>query len=324
MARTIVALYDRAEDARRAVDDLTGAGVPRDSISLVASHPGRRDTAGDAGNTDIDADRDAGSGTVVGATLGGVGGAMVAMAALTIPGVGAAVAVGPIAAGLLGAGAGAMAGGLIGSLTRFGVPEHEVHAYAEGVERGGTLLLVHTEGVDADRITRVLARHPPADVRTRGDDSGNRGKDALAGRGADWRTAAWAPFDQSAGPMEVPAPQEQAGYGSDPSRGAHPVAHAGEGRGADWQTVGQAPFDQGAGPVTDDKGRPQDAGERSAEDPAVERGRGRKLDDTDVGQPGTSPGTRGGATAFGGIEREPARRGKTETTGKTETKPGVK
>lgn len=37
-------------------------------------------------------------------------------------------------------------------------------------------------------------------------------------------------------------------------------------------------------------------------------------DDTDVGQPGTSPGTRGGATAFGGIEREKPR---------TQSSPGV-
>jgi len=320
MTRTIVALYDRAEDARRAVDDLIGAGVPRGSVSLVASHPGRRDAGAGTGDTAIDADRDTGSGTMVGATLGGVGGAMVAMAALAIPGVGAAVAVGPIAAGLLGAGAGAVAGGLIGSLTGFGVPEHEAHAYTEGVERGGTLLIVHADGADADRVTEVLARHPPADVRAPGGGEGNRGKDALAGRGADWRTAAWAPFDQSAGPMEVPAPQEQASYGDDPSRGAHPVAHAGEGSGADWRTVGEAPFDQSAGPVTDGpvsdgKGRPQGAGERSAGDPAAGRERERKMDDSDVGQPGTSPGTRGGATAFGGIEREAA---------KTGTKTGVK
>ncbi|HYH39823.1 MAG TPA: hypothetical protein VD860_16500 [Azospirillum sp.] len=276
MAKTIVALYDRAGDAKRAVDDLTGAGVPRDAISLVASHPAERDGGSGATDTDIDADRSAGTGTTVGATLGGVGGAMLAMAALAIPGVGAAVAVGPIAAGLLGAGAGAVAGGLIGSLTGLGVPEHEAHAYTEGVERGGTLLIVHTDRADPDLVTEVLARHPPADVRVPGGGEGHRGKDALAGRGADWRTAAWAPFDQSAGPMEVLRP-DQAG-GGDPSRGAHPVAHAGERSGADWGTVGAQ------------------EGARSA-------------DDTEVGQPGTSPGTRGGATAFGGIEREKGKTG---------------
>ena len=82
---------------------------------------------------------------------------------------------------------------------------------------------------------------------------------------------------------------------------------------ASAQTAGQAPFDQNAGPVTDGQGRPQDAGERSADDPAAGRAHGRTADDADVGQPGTSPGTRGGATAFGGIEREPAK-----------TKPDVK
>ncbi|WP_109122159.1 hypothetical protein [Azospirillum sp. TSO22-1] len=273
MAKTIVALYDRAGDAKRAVDDLTGAGVPRDAISLVASHPAER---GGVADTDIDADRDVGTGTAIATTLGGVGGAMLAMAALAIPGVGAAVAVGPIAAGLIGAGAGAVAGGLIGSLTGLGVPEHEAHAYTEGVERGGTLLIVHTDRADPGRVTEVLARHPPADVRTPGGGEGHRGKDALVGRGADWRTAAWAPFDQSAGPMEVLRPGQAAG--GDPSRGAHPVAHADGRSGADWGTVGK-------------------------------QGGARSVDDTQVGQCGTSPGTRGGATAFGGIERVPAKTG---------------
>ncbi|WP_431862693.1 hypothetical protein [Azospirillum sp.] len=283
MGKTIVALYDRAGDAKRAVDDLTGAGVPRDAISLVASHPAERD--GGSALAGIDADRDASTGTAIAATLGGVGGAMLAMAVLAIPGVGAAVAIGPIAAGLVGAGAGAVAGGLVGSLTGLGVPAHEAHAYSEGVERGGTLLIVHTDRADPDRVSEVLARHPPADVRTPGGGGGHRGKDALAGRGADWRTAAWAPFDQSAGPMEVLRPGQA--DGGDPSRGAHPVAHAGERSGADWGTVGKQ------------------EGERS-------------VDDTQVGQCGTSPGTRGGATAFGGIERVPAKTGEqTKTSVKT-------
>lgn len=293
MASTIVALYDRSDGARRAVEDLTRAGVPRDDISVVGANigGGQRRQPPDAG---IDADRNTGSGTVVGAALGGVGGAMIATAALTIPGLGPVIAVGPIAAGLLGAGAGAVAGGFVGALAGMGVPEADVHAYAQGVERGGTLLMVRTGHVDVDRIRAVLAQHPPIDVRTRGEAGGDAGrdKDALAGRGADWRTSDWAPFDQSAGPMEVLAPQEEAEYGGgDPSLGAHRVAHAGEGRGADWQTVGQAPFDESTGPVTA-SGKPRDAGERS---------------DTEVGQPGTSPGTRGAATAFGGIEREKAR-----------------
>ncbi|HYG90818.1 MAG TPA: hypothetical protein VD978_31695 [Azospirillum sp.] len=319
MARTIVALYDRADDAGRAVEDLLRAGVPRADISVVAAKAGgsRRDQAVDA---DIDADRGTSSGIMIGATLGGIGGAMVAMATLTIPGLGPVVAVGPIAAGLLGGGAGAVAGGLIGALTGLGVPEADVHTYAEGLERGGTLLLVHAGHADSDRISAVLAQNQPADVRTRGDADG--GKEAVAGRGADWRTADWAPFEPGQGPMEVLRPQQQAEHGGgDPSRGAHPVAHAGEGRGADWQTTGQAPFDESAGPVTA-SGKPRDAGERSAADPAAASTPGTSpvRDNADVGQAGTSPGTRGAATAFGGIEREKAR----TQPAPAETKPGVK
>ncbi|WP_448190010.1 hypothetical protein [Azospirillum sp. sgz301742] len=52
---------------------------------------------------------------------------------------------------------------------------------------------------------------------------------------------------------------------------------------------------------------PQGAGERNLDDPAADRAGTRTKDDADVGQPGTSPGTRGGATAFGGIKRETPR-----------------
>jgi len=313
MARTIVALYDRSEDARLAVEELTKAGVPRADISMVAANTGG---AASAGVPD--------AATAFGAVLGGVGGAVLGAAALLIPGVGRAVAIGPVAAGLIGAGAGALAGGLLGALTGAGVPDSVARAYARAVERGGTLLFVHANTVDADRISAALAKHPPVDVRTHGDKDGD--KDALAGRGADWRTTDWAPFESGQGPMEVLRPQQEREHGGrDAARGAHgPVAHAGEGRGADWQTVGQEPFDANAAPVTS-HGKPQDAGERSPGDAAAKKGAsgqasggkagtqqgsGHEADDTDFGQPGTSPGTRGAATAFGGIEREKAKTGK--------------
>ncbi|HEY0836336.1 MAG TPA: hypothetical protein VGE72_20685, partial [Azospirillum sp.] len=74
-------------------------------------------------------------------------------------------------------------------------------------------------------------------------------------------------------------------------------AQAAENRGADWTSAGWAPFDQRPGPMTEvhreDGGKSGSTASR----------RGPAPDSTELGQPGSSPGTRGGATAFGGVER---------------------
>ena len=56
---------------------------------------------------------------------------------LAIPGLGPVVAAGWLASTLVGAGIGAAAGGLTGSLTDVGVSHEDAYAYAEGVRRGG-------------------------------------------------------------------------------------------------------------------------------------------------------------------------------------------
>lgn len=66
-----------------------------------------------------------GAGT--GAALGGLGGFLVGLGALAIPGIGPVLAAGPIAAALAGVGLGAAAGGVIGALTELGIPEDDAH-----------------------------------------------------------------------------------------------------------------------------------------------------------------------------------------------------
>ena len=81
----------------------------------------------------------AGTGAVIGAGAGLLAGAI----GMFIPGLGPILGVGPIAATILGgAGIGAVAGGLTGGLINAGVPDDDAAAYAEGVRRGGVLVLV--------------------------------------------------------------------------------------------------------------------------------------------------------------------------------------
>ena len=190
--QTLTALFDRYEDAADTVRRLEAAGVPRDDISLVsndASHsqyhgavPGDAEPMPDIQHPGTNA------GASLGTLLGGGAGLLAGLGMLTIPGLGPVVAAGWLASTLLGAGVGAAAGGLVGSLTDIGVSETDAHAYAEGVQRGGTLLTVKAESGAAGRIGDLLdhgtAVHMPereGSWRGEGWDGQHVGRGAVTG-----------------------------------------------------------------------------------------------------------------------------------------------
>ena len=188
-SKTLVALFDHLSDARSAVDDLVSAGVPRDSINLVANDASREyesELSRDRNNPRHDG---AGTGATIGTVLGGLAGLLVGIGAFAIPGVGPIVAAGPIIATLTGAGAGAATGGIVGSLADLGVPDSDAHTYAEGVRRGGTLVSVKLSEAEAARVSDLLERHNPIDVES---------------RGSTWQQSGWnQQFDPSAAPYEA-------------------------------------------------------------------------------------------------------------------------
>lgn len=166
MAKTVVGLFDKLEDARRAIEDLTDSGFDRRDISLVASDPNREyqgQMTEDEGN--VAGGTVAGAG--IGAVLGGLGGLLVGLGALAIPGIGPVIAAGPLVSALAGAGIGAAAGGLIGALVDLGIPEQDANYYAEGVRRGGALVTLKTSDELADEAADILNRHNPVDVERR-------------------------------------------------------------------------------------------------------------------------------------------------------------
>ena len=185
MKTTVSALYDNATDAHATVRDLVDDGVRRDDISLVAS-----DAAGeyvDYHGEDFPADDTVG-GAAAGAMLGGIGGLLIGLAALAIPGVGPIVAAGPIAAALTGAGIGALTGGLLGALIDLGVDEDSAEYYAEGVRRGGTLVTAHVDEGIAERVADIMERHDPVDLER---------------RVSYWREQGWTSYDPDADPYTV-------------------------------------------------------------------------------------------------------------------------
>ena len=184
MTETLNGLFDRYDDAQRAVSDLEAAGIPHRDISIVANNA-RGDHA--VGTRAENAGEDAGIGAGAGAAIGGVGGLLAGLGLLAIPGLGPVVAAGWLAATAVGAAGGAVvggaAGGLVGALTGAGVSEDDANVYAEGVRRGGTLVTAKVDDDLAPAARQILNGSHTVDIATRRED---------------YRRDGWTKFDANA------------------------------------------------------------------------------------------------------------------------------
>lgn len=165
MPRIYPGLYDRYDDANRAVADLHTAGVPVDDISLIRSNA---DAAYVPTTTEP---TPAGTGAKIGTVLGGGVGLLTGLGLMAIPGVGPVVAAGWLASTIAGAAVGAVAGaatgGIVGALTEHGVSEEHAHVYAEGVRRGGTLVTARGDETLGSTLDPIYRRTGAVDLDAR-------------------------------------------------------------------------------------------------------------------------------------------------------------
>lgn len=187
MEHTITALYDDFDTAYRVVDALITAGFDRDQISVIANDVDRVYTERYDVNERYDDTDDVSGGE--GAALGAVSGAIIGLGAMLIPGVGPVLAAGPLLSAIIGGGVGAVAGAVTGGITAslidFGVDEDTAHRYAEGVRRGGALVVIHTANDHRDRAMDVMNNYSPIDV------------DSWA---ETWQATGWSRFDEEGSP----------------------------------------------------------------------------------------------------------------------------
>jgi hypothetical protein len=173
MPTTIHALYDTYRDARDAVHALEAIGVDSEDISIIAN----RSDAPEAGPTNTAEGAELGAD--VGAIAGGATGLLAGLGMITIPGLGPVIGAGWLLATMAGffggAAAGLAVGGIVGALVDAGVPEQEAHVYAEGVKRGGTLVIARVKIEPARRCRgstrcRIAHRfvHAPGGLRAVG------------------------------------------------------------------------------------------------------------------------------------------------------------
>lgn len=193
MAKTVVGLMDNVGEAQDVVRDLVASGIDRGDIGFMANEKHAVPSSAALNESEgSQAASGALAGAGAGAALGGLGGLLLSVAPLAIPGIGPIIAAGPIAAALAGAGIGAVAGGLIGGLTNLGVPEEEAHYYAEGVRRGGILVTVAAEtDTLADNAAEIMRRHGAVDIDQRATEwkkQGWQGRFEAGARAEEERT----------------------------------------------------------------------------------------------------------------------------------------
>jgi sporulation protein YlmC with PRC-barrel domain len=162
MTRIATALFGDYQSAAKAVRELEDADISYRDISVISNAKAHPHLV-PIGTAD-DAVSGAGTGMAVGAALGGGAGLLAGLGLLAIPGFGPLAAVGWLAATAGGAAAGAAAGGMTGLLIGAGLSDEEARVYSEGVQRGGTLVVVRIAPERYEDVKAILARNNATDM----------------------------------------------------------------------------------------------------------------------------------------------------------------
>lgn len=168
-----IGVFNNREDLEKAIKRLKDSSFDMNRVSVIAKDSERKKI--DRENGDIrdnivgkddlgnKSDEGATAGAAVGGILGTIGGLLVGLGALTIPGIGPILLVGApataIATTLAGAGIGVAAGGLVGALVGLGIPEERAKVYSDHISQGHYLVIVTGEEPLIRRAEMMLRDH---------------------------------------------------------------------------------------------------------------------------------------------------------------------
>ena len=171
----VFGIYQDRATVESAVDMLRQAGFRNTDISVLFPYnEGTKDFAAEK-KTKAPEGTAAGAGT--GAVVGGTLGWLAGIGALAIPGLGPFIAAGPIMAALAGVGVGGAIGGVTGALIGMGIPEFEAKRYEGRIKEGGILLSVHSDNSDWTKKAKdILERRGAQDVASAGEASADFSK----------------------------------------------------------------------------------------------------------------------------------------------------
>lgn len=159
-----VGVFKRQEDIESIIHDLKDGNYDMSRVSLIARNvediEGAREVTEKHGN---EAKEGAAAGATAGTVLGGVGGFLVGVGLLAIPGIGpilaAGVEISTLASTAAGAGIGAAAGGIIGALVGMGIPEERAKVYNQRVKAGDHLIMVSGTDDELRGIENLMRRY---------------------------------------------------------------------------------------------------------------------------------------------------------------------
>lgn len=199
MTKTVVGVYESLSVAHQVIHELVNAGFDRNQLSLVAndannSYAGFMSDNGGTRGGASDTGSDVAKGAGIGAALGGLGGLLLGLGALAIPGVGPVIAAGPLAAALTGAGIGAATGGMVGALADLGIPDEEANIYSESVRRGNVLVVAQVTDSRVNEAARIMESGGLVDIDRHAES---------------WRSEGWRHFDATSQPYSATATTDQ-------------------------------------------------------------------------------------------------------------------
>jgi len=188
MATIVAGRFETAEQAEHTIQQLSQRGFRRDDTSsFFVNPPGQHDQFPIGGDQMADANA---SKAHVGAAAGAAAGTAVgAVAALAVPGLGPALALGVVALG-------AYTGSLAGTLAKLGDHDAARESDASAGRPAGVLVAVHVGNEEGERVAMEVLRANGAEDIER--------KDGV------WENGEWKDFDPVAPPNRVAGEQSAA------------------------------------------------------------------------------------------------------------------
>lgn len=163
MENSVACIAKDREQTDRIVDRLKEASLPGSNISVVFAD--RKESRNFAIDKDTKAPEGAIAGVGTGGVIGGAVGLLAGIGAITIPGIGPLIAVGPLMSALSGAAVGAGIGGIAGALIGMGYPEYVAKNYESRVKGGNILITFHSESPDEiQRARDIFEREGATDI----------------------------------------------------------------------------------------------------------------------------------------------------------------
>lgn len=140
-SKVVIGIFDSYANASDALEGLKNSGFAIDQMSLLGTDSDEmRGVVSHVVDTEKP-DKLIGNLSIAGA----IGGLLIGLASVAIPGTGALVLAGPLLGAVSGAAAGGALGAIAGALAHFDVPETEAKIYQTHLTAGKVLVAVHVD-----------------------------------------------------------------------------------------------------------------------------------------------------------------------------------